>query len=192
MMLTFILSIEDEEKRKVVQSIFDMYYKHMMACAMSILKHHHDAQDAVQDSFYNITATYDLFLIPDSPSTAALVHIYVRNAAINIYNKNKTRSKVIAFYDDMEKATADREDISANVQQNAVDQETERIIRRAVNQLDIECRDLIYLKYYYNMRNVDIARVMNIAVGLVNGRIFRAKSKLKEILGEDGYERLKL
>ena len=99
---------------------------------------------------------------------------------------------MIVFYDDMEKATADREDISANAQQNAVDQETERIIRRAVNQLDIECRDLIYLKYYYNMRNVDIVRVMNIAVGLVNGRIFRAKSKLKEILGANGYERLKL
>ena len=42
------------------------------------------------------------------------------------------------------------------------------------------------------MRNTDIARVMNIGTNLVNGRIFRAKNKLREILGEEGYERLKL
>lgn len=163
----------------------------MIACAVDILKNRHDAQDAVQDSFYNITATYDLFTAPDSPSTAALVHIYVRNAAINIYNKNKVRSKSIAFCDDMEKA-ADIEDVAENVQQIAVDNETAEIVSRAVAQLDSEYRDLICLKYYYNMRNTDIARVMNIGTNLVNGRIFRAKNKLREILGEEGYERLKL
>lgn len=192
MILAYIRSIEDESKRKVVQSIFDMYYKHMMACAMNILNNYHDAQDAVQDSFYNITATYNLFAISDSPSTAALVHIYVRNAAINIYNKNKVRSKAIVFSDDIEEATADIEDTTANVQQNAVDNETAQIISKAIDQLDSEYRDLIYLKYYYNMRNIDIARVMNIDVNTVNGRIFRAKRKLREVLGEERYERIKL
>ncbi len=191
MITAFILTIEDEDKRRVVQSIYDLYYKYMMACAVDILKNRHDAQDAVQDSFYNITATYSLFTAPDSPSTAALVHIYVRNAAINIYNKNKVRSKSISFCDDMEKA-ADIEDIGENVQQIAVDNETAAIVSRAIAQLDSEYRDLICLKYYYNMRNTDIARVMNIGTNLVNGRIFRAKNKLRETLGEEGYERLKL
>ena len=91
----------------------------------------------------------------------------------------------------MEKA-ADIEDVAENVQQIAVDTETAAIVSRAIAQLDSEYRDLICLKYYYNMRNTDIARVMNLGTNLVNGRIFRAKNKLREILGEEGYERLKL
>lgn len=64
MIPAFILTIEDDDKRRVVQSIYDLYYKYMMACAVDILKNRHDAQDAVQDSFYNITATYSLFTAP--------------------------------------------------------------------------------------------------------------------------------
>lgn len=192
MILTYILSIEDETKRKVVQNIFDMYYKHMMVCAMDILKNHYDAQDAVQDSFFNITTTYDKFANPASPSTAALVHIYTRNAAINVYNKNRVRSKSIIFCDDIDKSTYDMEDATADVQQAAINHETAQMLSNAIDQLDSEYRDLIYLKYYYNMRNIDIAHIMNMKPNLVNGRIFSAKNKLREILGEEGSGRLKL
>ena len=89
MILAYIQSIEDDNKRRIVEDIYDLYYKHMTACALDILRNYHDSQDAVQDAFYNITATYELFAYAAAPATAALVHIYVRNAAINIYNKNK-------------------------------------------------------------------------------------------------------
>lgn len=46
------------------------------------------------------------------------------------------------------------------------------------------------MKYYYHMRNVDITQVLNIDSNKVNGRIFRAKQKLKEILGTEAYERI--
>ena len=87
MILAYIHSIEDNSKREIVENIYNLYYKRMMACALNILKNYHDSQDAVQDAFYHITATYELFTDVKAKSTAALVHIYVRNAAINIYNK---------------------------------------------------------------------------------------------------------
>ena len=46
------------------------------------------------------------------------------------------------------------------------------------------------MKNGYHMRNVDIAQVLNIDSNKVNGRIFRAKQKLKEILGTEAYERI--
>lgn len=82
MIEAFILTIEDDNKRRIVENIFDLYYKHMMACALDILRNEHDAQDAVQDAFYKITATYERFANATSPQTEALVHIYVKNAAI--------------------------------------------------------------------------------------------------------------
>ena len=40
------------------------------------------------------------------------------------------------------------------------------------------------------MRNVDIAQILNIDSNKINSRIFRAKQKLKEILGTEVYERI--
>lgn len=84
------------------------------------------------------------------------------------------------------------EDATADVQQAAINHETAQMLSNAIDQLDSEYRDLIYLKYYYNMRNIDIAHIMNMKPNLVNGRIFSAKNKLRKILGEEGSGRLKL
>lgn len=190
MILTYIQSIEDDNKRRIVQDIYDLYYKHMTACALDILRNYHDSQDAVQDAFYNITATYELFADAAAPATAALVHIYVRNAAINIYNKNKRHAKVVMLCDNIEEVAKDIVDEDADVQRIVIDNETTEIVSEAVDKLDTMYRDLIIMKYYYHMRNVDIAQVLNIDSNKVNGRIFRAKQKMKEILGTEAYERI--
>lgn len=188
--LAYIQSIEDDNKRRIVEDIYDLYYKHMTACALDILRNYHDSQDAVQDAFYNITATYELFADGAAPATAALVHIYVRNAAINIYNKNKRHAKVVMLCDNIEEVAKDIVDEDADVQRIVIDNETTEILSEAVDKLDDMYRDLIIMKYYYHMRNVDIAQVLNIDSNKVNGRIFRAKQKLKEILGTEAYERI--
>lgn len=190
MILAYIQSIEDDNKRRIVEDIYDLYYKHMTACALNILRNHHDSEDAVQDAFYNITTTYELFADAAAPATAALVHIYVRNAAINIYNKNKRHSKVVMLCDNIEEVAKDIVDEDADVQRIVIDNETTEIVSEAVDKLDTMYRDLIIMKYYYHMRNVDIAQVLNIDSNKVNGRIFRAKQKLKEILETEAYERI--
>lgn len=190
MILTYIQSIEDDYKREVVENIYNLYYKNMTACALNILKNYHDSQDAVQDAFYNITATYELFAEAELPSTASLVYIYIRNASINIYNRNKRHAKIVMLCDDIEDVTKDVADKDIDLQRIVIDNETTEIVSDAIDKLDDMYRDPIIMKYYYHMRNIDIAKVLNIESNKVNGRIFRAKQKLREILGTEAYERI--
>ncbi len=190
MILTYIQSIEDDSKRRVVEDIYDAYYKHMMATAEDILNNYHDAQDAVQNAFYNITATYEMFLEPNVRSTAALVEIYVRNAAINIYNRNKRYSKLFVSDANIDETLNSIIDEDAYLQKIVVDDETTAIVSEAIDQLDDMYRDLIIMKYYYHMKNTDIARVLDIDANKVNWRVHRARQLLKEILGAEGYERI--
>ncbi len=190
MILTYIQSIKDDSKRYVVEAVYDAYYKHMMACAQDILKNYHDAQDAVQDAFYNITATYELFEETNNKSTAALVHIYVKNAAINIYNRNKRYSKLFVSSDNVEKTLDEVVDESSDVQKIVIDEETTKIVSEAIDQLDDMYRDLVIMKYYYHMKNTDIAKVVCIDSNKVNWRLYRARQLLKEIMGAEGYERI--
>lgn len=92
--------------------------------------------------------------------------------------------------DNIEEVAKDIVDEDADVQRIVIDNETTKIISEAVDKLDDMYRDLIIMKYYYHMRNVDIAQILNIDSNKINSRIFRAKQKLKEILGTEVYERI--
>lgn len=190
MIITYIQSVEDNRKRRIVEDIYDLYYKHMTACAMGILKNYHDSQDAVQEAFINIVATSEMFENLTASERAALVHIYVKNAAINLYNKNKKHSKVVMLCDNMEELTKDIPTNDPSVDRLVIDNETTQEVSAAIDKLDDLYRDLLIMKYYYHMRNIDIAQVLKIDRTTVNNRIFRAKQKLKEILGAEAYERI--
>lgn len=190
MIITYIQTIEDNSKRRIVEDIYDLYYKNMIACAHNILKNSHDAQDAVQEAFFNIVATYELFENATAHTTAALVHIYTKHAAINIYNRNKRHSKIILLSDNIEELTKDIPAEDADVERITINEETVSLVSHAIDQLDVLYRDLIIMKYFYHMRNIDIALVLKIDSNTVNGRIFRAKQKLKELLGVEAYERI--
>lgn len=64
------------------------------------------------------------------------------------------------------------------------------MVRNAINQLDDMYRDIVLMKYFYHKRNLDIAEILGIESSQVNGRLFRAKKMLREILGEEAYERI--
>lgn len=141
MILTYIQSIEDDHKREVVLKIYNLYYKRMTSCALKILNNYQDSQDAVQDAFYNITATYDLFVEADTPSTAALVYIYIRNAAINIYRMNKRHAKVVMLCDNIEEVAKNIADKDVDLERIVIDSETTEIVSNAIDELEEMYRD---------------------------------------------------
>ncbi len=190
MISTYVYSLEDEEKRRIVERIYDLYYKRMYVLANCILKNEHDALDAVQDAFYNITATYKRFQSLKDYQAAALVCIYTRNAALNIYNSTKRRAKFIEYFDGFREDVLNTEDPDADVAKLFANDELSLLLSDAIDQLDDMYRDIVVLKYYYSLKNTEIARVVHVNVGKVNSRLFRAKGKLKKILGDDVYERI--
>lgn len=190
MISTYIYSLEDEEKRQTVERIYDLHYKRMYVLANCILKNEHDALDAVQDAFYNITATYYRFTPLDTYDMAALVYIYTRNAALNIYNSTKRRAKFIESFDGSREDIFNAEDPGEDVAKLFADKELSLLLGDAIDQLDDMYRDIVILKYYYSLKNTEIARVVHVNVGKVNSRLFRARGMLKKILGDDAYERI--
>lgn len=189
MISMILMSIEDEKQRSDVEQIWNLYGKIMLAKAYGILGNMQDAEDAVQEAFLRISKNAEDFSEPKSPGTIALVSIYTRNVAINMYRRNKKRNELFGNDGDVDtviSAAAESEDIA----QLIVNDETVEIVRRAINLLDEPYKDVILLKYYYHKKNIEIAEVLGVDANTVNGRVFRAKKKLKELIGEEGYARL--
>ena len=189
MISMILMSIEDEKQRSDVEQIWNLYGKIMLSKAYGILGNMQDAEDAVQEAFLRISKNAEDFSEPKSPGTIALVSIYTRNVAINMYRRNKKRNELFGNDGDVDtviSAAAESEDIA----QLIVNDETVEMVRRAINMLDEPYKDVILLKYYYHKKNIEIAEVLGVDANTVNGRVFRAKKKLKELIGEEGYARL--
>ena len=181
MIFLLLQAIEDEDQRKIVERICDLYYRHMMKIAWNILKHPQDAEDAVQDAICNISINYEQFADPESTATIALVSTYTRNAAFNIYNHKKRTNGLFTSMEDPEYLNLIATD-EQSLDRILENRDTAELIRWAVNQLDEPYRSVIKLKYFFHHRNVQIARVLHTTPNDINGKIFRAKKKLRKIL----------
>lgn len=175
--------ILDDKKREIVEEIYDRYYKHMIVCAMDILKNKRTVQEAVQEAFYHIAATYELFEDVAAESSAALVYIYVKHTAMHFLNQNKRNIKVVTFSDYTSRVTKNIPIEDDDIESIVIDDETTSIVSDALDKLDEVYRDLMIMKCYYHMRNVDIARVLKIDSTTVKNRVSRGKHALKESLG---------
>ncbi|MBU5255788.1 RNA polymerase sigma factor [Tissierella praeacuta] len=137
--------------------------------ARGILKNEEDIKDAIQNTlikaFQNVRT-----LKKDEYFKTWLIRILI-NECNQILRKNKGNM----FLD---------ENVGGVGEQYTDDYKNMDLVR-AINLLDEELRILITLFYFEDISVKDISKILNISQGTVKSRLSRARSKLKETLGED-------
>ena len=87
------MALIDDEDVPEFEKLYENYKQLLYNLAFSILNNHHDAEDAVQETFIKIADTFTKILqIPCNELTSYIV-IICRNISINKYNKNKRTSE---------------------------------------------------------------------------------------------------
>ena len=168
-----------EEQQKKLTLLYELYYEQMYQKAYTVLRNHQDAEDAVQEAFYRVCLNAEVFAESLTEDTAALIYVYTRNVVFNHYRKNKRRNALLFDQADQERLLDTREyDFSSLMAK----QENAEAVRRAVEMLEPRYREVIELKYFENMKNIEIAKRLGLGVNVVNGRIYRAKKMLRKML----------
>lgn len=180
-MLSFYLSmVETEEQRDLVTRLYNAYERKMYAIAFSILKNKQDSEDAVSESFIKLINNLDKISDIDSSKCKGFITIVVKNTAIDIYNKRKKD-----IHSDIDEAY----DLSGGTVEDdflkGFDCES---VHTAVNMLKEEYKQALTLKYFYNMKIDDIAKIIGITYDGTLKRIKRAEQGLYKTLSEMNYE----
>ena len=194
MFFCFALYTLDGEDRSRVERLFLEYKDKIYAISLSILKNHHDAEEALGQVMMNIVKNSEKFFCVSRNKIDAQIVIYSRNAAISIYRKNKRRRKaeISAIYtweEDTEELDIADEDFE--VERIILDREKADIVRRYILQLPIEYRDVIDLVYGLGYSYKEAAEILSITPNAVAMKLFRAKKKLLELGGDELYEQYK-
>ena len=175
-MLPIFLTIENEEERKSAEEIYDLCSKTMYTVAYGILKNKHDAEDAVMDALTRmISRIRRFFPLPDNEKIALSV-IYVRHAAIDIYNGNAKRagsSPIVSIEDTYVSEASAFEDSALELLVNTIKRMPE------------EYSSPILLKYHFGFDTSEISSALGITESSVRSRLARGKAMLADILRKE-------
>ncbi|MBV9303993.1 MAG: sigma-70 family RNA polymerase sigma factor [Acidobacteriaceae bacterium] len=131
----------------------------------------HDAEDIVQESFLRAMRSFGTF-IPGRDARAWLLAI-VRNCC-RTWLKRKGFDKPLNELDESVPATELWSDPEAVV----IDNMNSQLIRRAVEELPLEYREVLILRELEELSYKEIAQILEIPLGTVMSRLSRSRREL--------------
>ena len=146
--------------------------------AYSILRNHHDAEDAVQECFLRVLKAARRMHRIRNPKTWV-----ARIAWTAALDRRSARGRVSAGEERLEPvALMQFRDKSLAVDQQIAELELQELLERMIASLPEDLRHPLELSTVQELNSTEIAEVLNIPEGSVRTRLMRARQRLKEKL----------
>ena len=192
-MLPIILAINNEDDRAYVEKIYNQYGKKIYKIAFNILNNEEDSEDCLHDVVKIIIDNLEMFQALEGEQLIKLLVTCSRNAALNIYRKNKIkhineRQRKSYTDDETDEKGLDIESVSDDgmfVDLIVINEESRKRISEMIEDLDPIYKDVLYLRYQYSMKNQDIAKLLKVSESVVKVRYHRAKKILFQKRGKE-------
>ncbi len=172
-----------EGDREAFLALTRAYQKKVFALAYSFFRNKEDALDLVQETFLRLYQKIDLFR--EGRNFEAWLLQVARNLCIDHYRKNYVKRR------EMEVATPVEElpiaDARAEGEIHLSD--LKDVLSRCVDQLAERQRTIFILRHYDQLKNEEIAQMLEISIGTVKSLHFKAIQNLRGLLAPYlGYE----
>jgi RNA polymerase sigma-70 factor (ECF subfamily) len=175
-MLTYLCLIDGEERKKSFEKIYNENYLRMYHIALSILKNPASAEDAVHEAFFSIAKNFKIYSKLSCREMEGLCVTIVKNKTIDQlrYQKRFSDEVLVNLVLYNEYAEFEPERHYQNKQESVK-------IHNILKKLPEILRMTVDLKYFYDLRNKEIAKIMNVPVKTIEMRLYRAKIKIREL-----------
>jgi RNA polymerase sigma-70 factor (ECF subfamily) len=182
-MLPLFLTIENNNERQTVEQIWERHKERMYKIAEKVLTNNAEIEDAVMDAVHNVVRNAKKFVDLSESDTVCLITIYVKHAALKIYNQNK---KDILNKTDNDALHNVSENIS--VEEIVITKDKYQALSKEIQNMPEKYSYPFLLRYYYQFSFKDIALALGLSEDAVKKRTYRAKQKLLTFMEEDDDE----
>ncbi len=142
-----------------------------------LTRNEHDAEDVVQEVYLRALKSFGGFRGGDGRAWLLTI---VRNTCYTRLRQKQTQASVMAF----DEAIHDDPVRSLDPEQQALRRENQQLVRRAVEELPVELREVVVLRELEGLSYKEIAAVAEIPLGTVMSRLARARERLQQRLSE--------
>lgn len=163
---------------KAFSYIFDSYHLQLFEYGSRFTKNKNLVMDSIQDLFFELALKREKLSLTDN------ILFYLLKSLRQRIFFNLRKSK--AENEELMKGLSDEFYLEYSTETDAIEKEL-RIdrISEAINQLPPRQKETIYLKFYKNLANDEVAEIMQINYQSVGNNIQKAIHKLKELLEAD-------
>lgn len=168
------------------EQLVTQYEKSVYNLALRMTDNPEDAADMAQEAF--IKAYNNLSSFRGDSKFSVWLYRIVSNVCLDFLRKQSRRPSVSLSVED-----DDGEDVQLDVPDESMSPEsqlerklTRESVRRGLAQLPEDYRQILLLRELQGLSYDEISQVLNIGVGTVKSRIFRAREKLCAFLSKDG------
>jgi len=142
--------------------------------AYSVLRNHHDAEDATQETFIRCLRSLQRTVVRDWRA-------WLARTAWRVALDQRPRGREISL-DDAAETIASLRATGAGAEEMAANEQMEALLERLIAALPRELREPLALSTVEELSSPDIAQMLGIPEGSVRTRLMRARQMLKEKL----------
>lgn len=157
--------------QSAMAQVFDRYSGMAYAIALRVLNDSGQAEDVIQDVFFQIWQNPERF-VSERGSLGAWLAVVIRNRSIDIIRRRKPSER----FEDL--ILADTTDFASDVEREAM---LDRV-REVVKELPAEQRESLELAFFSGLTHAEIARQKGEPLGTVKTRIRMALITLRKVL----------
>ena len=153
--------------------------------AYSALRHHEDAEDAVQECFLKVWSKVQKWDDTKGRFDSWLV-VVIRHAIIDEIRKQRRRNREHPFGNEF--SYANNPESVSSFEHTLENREAERLIEMGLAHMSKPKHRCAWILHHLEgYTHKEVACILNRPVGSIKIWIFRAKAELREILTEKGY-----
>ncbi len=174
--MLFLMTVQDAVQKDKIIYIYQSQYSRMAYTVSKYLHSREDIEDAVQDTVERLIRIIDRIDTDDPVRLKNLCCVVARNVAINRAREGK--NKLLPL--DEVFNTADTS--TPTPEESAIENDLVSKLISAIDSLGDIYRDVCRLKYINELKETEIAKLLDLPPKTVNQRIFRGRQMLKNIL----------
>jgi len=168
------------------KELVDCYQILVYNTCLSIIGDHHQAEEAAQDTFFQVYRSAGSFRGKSKLST--WIYRIAVNRSLNLIRKNRRfrwiKSLSSVWHEDREAGEIPVTSSPDEPAQRLEEKERQDLIQNAVASLPEKQRIVFVLSKYENLTYSEISEILGISVNSVNARVHRARLRLKKRLVE--------
>jgi len=142
-----------------------------------------DIEECVADVFIEVWKNPNKFN-PDKGDITLYLKMIAKSKALNLHRKLRTKVPAVPFDDEIGL-------VYSSVEQEVINNISAGEIMSEISALKEPDREIFYRRHCFGQKPKDISLCMKLPEREVRNRLYQSKKKLKNIIGENDYEKLK-
>lgn len=191
MIFITILALLDPVNGDFFESLFKEHHTRVYQIAYDYVENTEDAKDVVQDTFFKVYRNLGLFQDKEKTDIIAMLVVCTKRVAIDLLRKKKRRIQAVSMvYEDGDGEYREYEiaDSSQIPEEVIIRKEHAKQLGACVDLLPAAQREVILLKYRFDLKDRESAELLGITENAVALRVKRGKENLRKMVAEKTME----